>query len=535
MKTRTTPRGDCLLRVLLASVCFACSDSTANEDRLVPARLEVVSGAAQSGVVGAALPAPVAVRVSDATGRSVPGASVTFTPQTGSGTVAPSAVTTGADGAASTQWTLGTAAGTHTLNASVTGVSAVSLTATAVAGPAARVRTSRDSVRFTALQDTATLTATLQDNFGNPAAGTVTWSTTNPSIAAIDGGGRVTAVASGRAFIRATINTISDSIPVHVDQLAITAALTPDVVQFNALGRRTVLQLAARDRNGFAIARPAITWLSLDPQIASVDTAGTVTAIAVGTARIRAAAGIAADTATVNIVQVPAALSLAPAAAIIVVGGSANISAEVVDSAGAIIAGQAPGPLTYTSAQTAIATVNGSGFVTGVATGLAVIHAQSNTNSALRDSVVVAVAATNTIVASAIVPGSAGRASIGTGQSLALPVVLDLSRATTRGDLGAAELRLRFEPTVLQIDSVRMINGAVGNLIAPGEYAVAYAALDAIGSAAMTLATLFVSARGNAPAGAEARLELISPFAPFDSALNPYQLPLLITGRIRVR
>ena len=75
-----------------------------------PARLDIVSGDDQEAIRGMALAEPVVVSVAEQTGGVIPGVVVTFAPADDrSGSVSESQVTTGADGTASTMWTLGDA------------------------------------------------------------------------------------------------------------------------------------------------------------------------------------------------------------------------------------------------------------------------------------------------------------------------------------------------------------------------------------------------------------------------------------------
>jgi hypothetical protein len=96
--------------------------------------LEGISGDGQSALVGTSLPDPLVVRVRDAGGNPVAGLAVAWVPGTGGGSLAPATSTTGADGLASTAWTLGTVAGTNTATAVVSGVGTVGFTATATPG-----------------------------------------------------------------------------------------------------------------------------------------------------------------------------------------------------------------------------------------------------------------------------------------------------------------------------------------------------------------------------------------------------------------
>ena len=72
------------------------------------ARIEIVSGDGQEGLIEQQLPDPLVVRVDDQGGTAAPGVEVTFTPGSQSGSVSEGSVTTDADGMATTEWTLGT-------------------------------------------------------------------------------------------------------------------------------------------------------------------------------------------------------------------------------------------------------------------------------------------------------------------------------------------------------------------------------------------------------------------------------------------
>lgn len=78
-----------------------------------PDHLELIDGDAQTAVAGTKVPSAPTVRVVDAVGNHLSGVSVRFTPA--QGTVAPALVTTGSDGLATTDWTLGLVNGPQTL------------------------------------------------------------------------------------------------------------------------------------------------------------------------------------------------------------------------------------------------------------------------------------------------------------------------------------------------------------------------------------------------------------------------------------
>ena len=103
------------------------------------AGVSIVSGDDQEGPAGAALPKPVVVLVQDAEHNPVTGVAVAWVIGSGGGTVSPTTSNTGTDGQAGTTWTLGTAVGPNTLSAVVSGIGIVEFSATALAGPPAKL------------------------------------------------------------------------------------------------------------------------------------------------------------------------------------------------------------------------------------------------------------------------------------------------------------------------------------------------------------------------------------------------------------
>ena len=99
-----------------------------------PARMTAVSGNHQQGVKGHPLPEPLVVRVEDEGGSGVAGVSVTYSPEAESGTVSPDTSTTGTDGHASAEWTLGSGR-TQSVTASAVGELTTDFSAGLLSGP----------------------------------------------------------------------------------------------------------------------------------------------------------------------------------------------------------------------------------------------------------------------------------------------------------------------------------------------------------------------------------------------------------------
>jgi hypothetical protein len=104
-----------------------------------PASLAIQSGNNQSAMAFEALSAPVVVKVLDANGLAVPGATVSFAVATGGGSLSAVNGTSDANGLVSASWTLGGLVGTQSITATATALPNAPLTvnATATERPAA--------------------------------------------------------------------------------------------------------------------------------------------------------------------------------------------------------------------------------------------------------------------------------------------------------------------------------------------------------------------------------------------------------------
>ena len=169
----------------------------------------------------------------------------------------------------------------------------------------AEVRVSPDSVVLHAFGDTVRLAAEALDANGHGVMGAeFEWSSAD-SVATVDDSGLVTAVANGVATVTATSGSAADSTAVNVEQRVAEVRVSPDSVTLHAIGDTVRLAAEALDSNGNQVPEARIEWSSTDASVASVDTAGVVTAVGVGATEVRAISSGSASGAA--IVQVPAA------------------------------------------------------------------------------------------------------------------------------------------------------------------------------------------------------------------------------------
>ncbi|HJP58671.1 MAG TPA: Ig-like domain-containing protein, partial [Gemmatimonadaceae bacterium] len=194
---------------MIVSVTIACGDASGPPQN-PPASIVVVSGDAQTPVeVGTKLPLPLTAKVLDANGRPV--SRITVAWNTNSGTLSAASSVTDANGLASVEWTLGTAAGSQTATARVSDKTAV-FNQKAVAGPLTQIVLSRDTVRLLGIGDSFRFNARAADQYGNTVTVETIVESADTSVVTADnfgGGAILTARASDKTVaLQATAGMI---------------------------------------------------------------------------------------------------------------------------------------------------------------------------------------------------------------------------------------------------------------------------------------------------------------------------------------
>jgi hypothetical protein len=142
-----------------------------------------------------------------------------------------------------------------------------------------------------AVGDSAQATATLRDRRGRLVTGSVTWSSSNTSVATVSSTGVVRAKAAGNASVIATRNNRSGSAGISVTQpvasTAPVASVSVSLASNNLIvGGSTQATATTRDASNNVLTGRAVTWSSGSATIASVSGSGLVTAVAAGTTNI---------------------------------------------------------------------------------------------------------------------------------------------------------------------------------------------------------------------------------------------------------
>lgn len=219
---------------------------------------------------------------------------------------------------------------------------------------------------------TATLVAVPRDASGAAVEDvSVAWSTDRETVARISPTGVLTAIAPGTATITARAGSRMASVTISVGSdplgaLTVSTARNPQMT-----GARDTLILTAHDIAGRAVTPPTVTWQSSRPEVATVSTAGVVTALTTGTTVISARAG--AVTGVLTLAVGIGRLTLVQPGDPIAIGESRALSLS------GHTAGGVPTPIvgaTWQSSHPQVASVSETSEVIGTGPGTATITAR---------------------------------------------------------------------------------------------------------------------------------------------------------------
>ncbi len=188
------------------------------------------------------------------------------------------------------------------------------------------------------------------------------------------------AIAAVAALAALTLACGDDGDPGGTTPAAISQVVVdPPAPTLNSLGGTLQLTAEARDASGARVSVPAadFSWSSSAPGIVSVDASGRVEALASGTATISAspAGSSVSGSSAVTVDQSAASIVVTLDRDSIVSGSNAQATAAVTDAGGSPLTTSSP---TWSSSAPLVATVDGSGRITGVSDGTAIIAASED-------------------------------------------------------------------------------------------------------------------------------------------------------------
>ena len=228
------------------------------------------------------------------------------------------------------------------------------------------IELSERELTLTSLGSTAKLTATVKDQNGAVMTGqNVTWTSSDDGVLTVVDG-LVTSVSNGTASVSAASGTATAVVHVSVSQVAASINLSTDTLSFPSIGDTTTVQASVLDAAGQLIVDAPVTWTSSDDGVLTV-VDGLVTSVSNGTASVSAASGTATAVVHVSVSQVIATISIdSGVPPSMILGDSLRIQVELADAQGVAMP---EAPLSWSSTDSSVVSVDSTGLVTALAVG----------------------------------------------------------------------------------------------------------------------------------------------------------------------
>lgn len=237
--------------------------------------------------------------------------------------------------------------------------------------------------------------------------------------------------------------------------------VTPSSATMN-VGETRQLAAAPKNAAGILVSGKTTTWISSNTTVASVDATGLARGLSAGTATITATVDNKAGSSTLTVVALPVAtVTLSPTTLAVAFSATGQLTATLKDASGNTLTGRT---ITWTSANTAVATVSASGLATGVAVGSTTVTATSEGKSATAN-VVVSPNPAITFAASGRVVEAAGSPAISGARVTAQDINATVIATTTTDATGNWTLAGLAAGSVVQF--AVSAAGHVATLVAP--------------------------------------------------------------------
>lgn len=246
---------------------------------------------------------------------------------------------------------------------------------------AAQVTVPTPVASVTLSQTTATLTelrtvqpvVTLRDATNNVLLGrVVTWTSSDPTIADVTSTGLVTARRVGSAVITAASEGRTATLAATVILAPVASVTVSPSSATVARNQAQQLTATVRDSSGNALPGRTVVWTSSASAVAIVSATGLVSGVSPGTATITASSGGVSATAAITVPVPVASVTVSPSTLTLNAGQGQQLTATPRDGAGSALSGRV---VTWTSSESAIASVSNTGLVTAIAGGAATITA----------------------------------------------------------------------------------------------------------------------------------------------------------------
>lgn len=276
---------------------------------------------------------------------------------------------------------------------------------------------------------TLSATGTYSDGTQSTVAG-ATWTSSDPTIVSLGGGGVITGVAPGTAVVTASSGFVSTNVSVTVTPATLSDIVIGPVISQLAVNQTQQLTATGKYSDGSMRDITSVATLTPTPGADATITNGLLTGVAAGAVTVAAKWGSVTNSTAYNVNIVAKVLTgtvLAPAGAILQTTQTVTFTAtqEFSDGSSAALGG-----VTWTSSNPAVATIDpGTGKATAAGVGSTTITATSGSTVA-STTLTVTAAALTTI---SVTPPSASIALKQTQQFKALGVYSDGTTADVTG------------------------------------------------------------------------------------------------------
>jgi uncharacterized protein YjdB len=203
----------------------------------------------------------------------------------------------------------------------------------------------------------------------------VTWSSTNASVATVTSAGLAKGVAVGSVSIKASSESISQTATLQVTPAVLSSiTVTPANASLVAGITRQFVATGKYSDGSTAVITNSVSWVSSLTSVATIGNAGLVQAIAAGQATISASSGgVTGQTGLTVTAPTLVTIAVSPASPSTSVGLKVQFMATGTYSDGST--NNVTSSVTWRSSNTAVATISTGGLATPIATGSANITA----------------------------------------------------------------------------------------------------------------------------------------------------------------
>jgi len=201
---------------------------------------------------------------------------------------------------------------------------------------------------------------------------TVTWTSSDPSVASVNESGKVSALKGGKAVISAKADKITATCEVTVIAPVETITLSPETCEI-ARGEEITLTATVGPEDA---TDKSVSWSTSNKNVATVDSNGTVRGVGKGQARITVRSGNVSAQCTVTVTMPVEGISLDKTSLVIGRGNTATLKATVTP------ADASDKSIVWSSSDASVASVSDKGVVTAIKKGKAVITANASGHTA---------------------------------------------------------------------------------------------------------------------------------------------------------